>query len=218
VPANELLGLGPGEVFVQRNVGNLATHKDMNVMSCMEYAVTGGSRMGLLVLLLLLFALSFWSAWWCFRVLFCSCWCFSCWFSAASFLVGAPVWALVWALRSRRGRRLRGKRTPVLHSGRGRFMVACFSVAAGGLADSWQLHCGPGISCPRRQRSQPPRPPPHHHHHHPHSHTHTVPSAQPPPPAAACPCSAQGEAHHRVRALRVRRRQGSPHAALQDPR
>lgn len=40
VPANELLGLGPGEVFVQRNVGNLATHKDMNVMSCMEYGVT----------------------------------------------------------------------------------------------------------------------------------------------------------------------------------
>nr|AXF41553.1 carbonic anhydrase CAH1510 [Chlorella sp. ArM0029B] len=40
VPANELLGLGPGAVFVQRNVGNLATHKDMNVMSCMEYAVT----------------------------------------------------------------------------------------------------------------------------------------------------------------------------------
>eukprot|EP00887_Chlorella_sp_A99_P005685 scaffold1.g5685.t1 len=39
VPANELIGLGPGEVFVQRNVGNLATHKDMNVMSCMEYAV-----------------------------------------------------------------------------------------------------------------------------------------------------------------------------------
>jgi carbonic anhydrase len=24
---------------VQRNVGNLATHKDMNVMSCLEYAV-----------------------------------------------------------------------------------------------------------------------------------------------------------------------------------
>lgn len=40
VPANELLGMGPGEVFVQRNVGNLATHKDMNVMSCLEYAVT----------------------------------------------------------------------------------------------------------------------------------------------------------------------------------
>jgi hypothetical protein len=26
---------------MQRNVGNLATHKDMNVMSCMEYAVSG---------------------------------------------------------------------------------------------------------------------------------------------------------------------------------
>ena len=33
------MGLGPGEVFVQRNVGNLATHKDMNVMSCLEYGV-----------------------------------------------------------------------------------------------------------------------------------------------------------------------------------
>jgi carbonic anhydrase len=40
VPANELLGMGPGEVFVQRNVGNLATHKDMNSMSCLEYAIT----------------------------------------------------------------------------------------------------------------------------------------------------------------------------------
>lgn len=34
------MGLGPGEVFVQRNVGNLVTHKDMNAMSCLEYAVT----------------------------------------------------------------------------------------------------------------------------------------------------------------------------------
>lgn len=40
VPANQLIGLGPGEVFVQRNVGNLATHKDMNSMACIEYAVT----------------------------------------------------------------------------------------------------------------------------------------------------------------------------------
>lgn len=39
VPANEILGLPPGAVFVQRNVGNLATHKDMNCMSCLEYAV-----------------------------------------------------------------------------------------------------------------------------------------------------------------------------------
>lgn len=37
--ANELLGMGPGTVFVQRNIGNLVTHKDMNAMSCMEYAV-----------------------------------------------------------------------------------------------------------------------------------------------------------------------------------
>jgi len=40
VPANTLLGLAPGQVFVQRNVGNLATHKDMNCMTCLEYAVT----------------------------------------------------------------------------------------------------------------------------------------------------------------------------------
>jgi hypothetical protein len=37
--ANELLGLSPGQVFVQRNVGNLASHKDTNCMSCLEYAV-----------------------------------------------------------------------------------------------------------------------------------------------------------------------------------
>lgn len=40
VPANELLGLGPGEVLVQRNVGNLASHKDPNCMSSLEYAVS----------------------------------------------------------------------------------------------------------------------------------------------------------------------------------
>jgi carbonic anhydrase len=40
IQANELLGMGPGTVFVQRNVGNLATHKDMNAMSCLEYAVS----------------------------------------------------------------------------------------------------------------------------------------------------------------------------------
>mmetsp|Transcript_26981 Transcript_26981/g.58994 ORF Transcript_26981/g.58994 Transcript_26981/m.58994 type:complete len:341 (+) Transcript_26981:274-1296(+) len=39
VPANVILGLDPGEVFVQRNVGNQATHTDLNVMSCLEYAV-----------------------------------------------------------------------------------------------------------------------------------------------------------------------------------
>jgi hypothetical protein len=30
---------------LQRNVGNLATHKDMNVMSCMEYGVTSELRL-----------------------------------------------------------------------------------------------------------------------------------------------------------------------------
>lgn len=40
VPADQLMGLAPGQVFVQRNVGNLATHKDMNCMSCLEYGVT----------------------------------------------------------------------------------------------------------------------------------------------------------------------------------
>ena len=38
--ANQLMGMGTGQVFVQRNVGNLATHKDMNCMSCLEYAIT----------------------------------------------------------------------------------------------------------------------------------------------------------------------------------
>ncbi|KAG2427351.1 hypothetical protein HXX76_012545 [Chlamydomonas incerta] len=39
VPANAILGLAPGEVFVQRNVGNQATHTDLNCMSCLEYSV-----------------------------------------------------------------------------------------------------------------------------------------------------------------------------------
>eukprot|EP00798_Chlamydomonas_sp_ICE-L_P008114 gene8114-1361_t len=40
VPANTILGLDPGEVFVQRNVGNQASHSDMNCMSCIEFSVT----------------------------------------------------------------------------------------------------------------------------------------------------------------------------------
>ena len=39
MPANQILGLPPGAVFVQRNVGNLAVHRDMNCMACLEYAV-----------------------------------------------------------------------------------------------------------------------------------------------------------------------------------
>lgn len=39
VPANQIVGLDPGEVFVQRNVGNQAHHSDMNCMSCIEFSV-----------------------------------------------------------------------------------------------------------------------------------------------------------------------------------
>lgn len=38
-PANQIMGLGPGEVFVHRNVGNLVVSNDMNVLSVLEYAV-----------------------------------------------------------------------------------------------------------------------------------------------------------------------------------
>lgn len=39
VPANQVLGLPPGDVFVQRNVGNQVLHTDLNTMSCLEYGV-----------------------------------------------------------------------------------------------------------------------------------------------------------------------------------
>ena len=39
VPANELIGLLPGEVFVHRNVANLIVHSDLNCLSAMQYAV-----------------------------------------------------------------------------------------------------------------------------------------------------------------------------------
>lgn len=39
VPANEIIGLEPGEVFVHRNVGNVVVHTDMNCLSVIQYAV-----------------------------------------------------------------------------------------------------------------------------------------------------------------------------------
>lgn len=39
VTAEELMGLGPGEAFVHRNIANMVTGTDLNVMSVVEYAV-----------------------------------------------------------------------------------------------------------------------------------------------------------------------------------
>lgn len=39
VPANEIVGLEPGELFVHRNVANLCPHTDFNCLSVLEYAV-----------------------------------------------------------------------------------------------------------------------------------------------------------------------------------
>ena len=39
VPANQILGLAPGEVFVHRNVANLVVSTDMNCLSVIQYAV-----------------------------------------------------------------------------------------------------------------------------------------------------------------------------------
>ncbi len=39
VPANEIVGLKPGEIFVHRNVANLVMHTDFNCLSVVQYAV-----------------------------------------------------------------------------------------------------------------------------------------------------------------------------------
>jgi carbonic anhydrase len=56
VPANELVGLAPGELFVHRNVANLVVHSDLNALSVIQFAtdllkvghiiVVGHSRCG----------------------------------------------------------------------------------------------------------------------------------------------------------------------------
>lgn len=39
VPANEIIGLPPGEVFVHRNVANLVVHSDLNCLAVLDFAV-----------------------------------------------------------------------------------------------------------------------------------------------------------------------------------
>lgn len=39
VPANEISGTGPGEMFVHRNIANLVVHTDINMLSVLQYAV-----------------------------------------------------------------------------------------------------------------------------------------------------------------------------------
>ena len=40
VPANEITGTNPGEIFVHRNIANCIIHTDVNLYSVLEYAVT----------------------------------------------------------------------------------------------------------------------------------------------------------------------------------
>lgn len=39
VPANEIIGAAPGEVFVHRNIANMVLHTDMNMLSVLDYGV-----------------------------------------------------------------------------------------------------------------------------------------------------------------------------------
>jgi carbonic anhydrase len=39
VPANEITGTQPGEIFVHRNIANMVVHTDLNLLSVLEYAV-----------------------------------------------------------------------------------------------------------------------------------------------------------------------------------
>src|SRR5262244_2301925 len=39
VPANEIVDLAPGELFVHRNIANVVVHTDLNCLSVLQYAV-----------------------------------------------------------------------------------------------------------------------------------------------------------------------------------
>jgi len=39
VPANEIVGLAPGELFVHRNVANVVVHTDLNALSVLQFAI-----------------------------------------------------------------------------------------------------------------------------------------------------------------------------------
>lgn len=39
VPANQITGTQPGEIFVHRNVANMVVHTDLNLLTVLEYAV-----------------------------------------------------------------------------------------------------------------------------------------------------------------------------------
>lgn len=39
VPANEITGTNPGDIFVHRNIANMVVHSDMNLLSVLDYAV-----------------------------------------------------------------------------------------------------------------------------------------------------------------------------------
>jgi carbonic anhydrase len=39
VPANEITGTDPGEIFVHRNVANLVVHTDLNMLSVLQFSV-----------------------------------------------------------------------------------------------------------------------------------------------------------------------------------
>ena len=40
VPANQITGTQPGEIFVHRNIANLVVHTDTNLFAVLDYAVT----------------------------------------------------------------------------------------------------------------------------------------------------------------------------------